>query len=142
MPLASVTRLELLRAAQIELVGGREVVQYRGSILPLARLGHILGASFDAQTGDELLVVVYTRGDRSAGIVVDTILDIVDDDVAQHRDIEDHGLVGSTVLGERVTELLDVRATILAADAAFYDDVHDEFHDQIVDDRDLVGASL
>ena len=146
MPLASVTRLELLRAAQIELVGGREVVQYRGSILPLARLGHILGASFDAQTGDELLVVVYTRGDRSAGIVVDTILDIVDDDVAQHRDIEDHGLVGSTVLGERVTELLDVRATILAADSAFYDDLHDELHDGLhddtVNDRDLVGASL
>ena len=38
---------------------------------------------------------------------MDKILDIVDDDVAHHSDIEDHGLLGSTVLGDRVTELLE-----------------------------------
>ncbi|HYO35643.1 MAG TPA: hypothetical protein VER97_06190, partial [Geodermatophilus sp.] len=35
-------------------------------------------------------------------------------------DIDDMGLLGSAVLGDRVTELLDVRAAILAADPAFY----------------------
>jgi two-component system chemotaxis sensor kinase CheA len=30
------------------------------------------------------------------------------------------GLLGSAVLGDKVTELLDVRAAILAADPAFY----------------------
>jgi two-component system chemotaxis sensor kinase CheA len=117
MPLGSVARLESLRAEQVEHVGGREVVRYRGSILPLARLDRVLGAF--SEPGEDLLVVVYTRAGRSVGLVVDEILDIVDDDVTQHSDIEDIGLVGSTVIGERVTELLDVRAAVLAADPDF-----------------------
>ncbi|MCG2798911.1 MAG: chemotaxis protein CheA [Cellulomonas sp.] len=121
MPLASVARLEHLRTADLELVGGREVVQYRDTILPLMRLGHLLGAA-GAPDGDELLVVVYSRAGRSVGLVVDEILDIVDDHVFEHSDVEDSGLLGSTVLGGRVTELLDVQAAILAVDPTFYDD--------------------
>jgi two-component system chemotaxis sensor kinase CheA len=117
MPLASVTRLEHLRLDQVEHVGGRDVVRYRGSILPLERLHRVLGVF--AEPSDELLVIVYSRGDRSVGFVVDEIIDIVDDDVSRHSHIEDVGLLGSTVLGDRVTELLDVRAAVLAADAGF-----------------------
>ncbi|HEY0187085.1 MAG TPA: chemotaxis protein CheA [Cellulomonas sp.] len=121
MPLASVARLEHVEAEQVEYVGGREVVQYRGTILPLARLDRLLGA-YGSEESSELLLVVYSRAGRSVGLVVREIVDIVDDDSARHSDIEDAGLVGSTVLGERVTELLDVRRAILAADAAFYDE--------------------
>jgi two-component system chemotaxis sensor kinase CheA len=53
-------------------------------------------------------------------IVVEEILDIVDGEAAVRSDIDDMGLLGSAVLGDRVTELLDVRAAILAADPAFY----------------------
>ncbi len=118
MPLASVARLEHVRAQDVELVGGREVVQYRGTILPLVRMDRLLGTA--ARPSDELLLIVYTRGERSVGLVVEEIVDIVEDEVGKHSSIDDHGLVGSTVLGERVTELLDVRAAILAADRDFY----------------------
>ena len=138
MPLASVARLEHVEATQVELVGGREVVQYRGTILPLVRLDRILGA-YGSEQSDELLVVVYSRGGRSVGMVVHEIVDIVDDDAGRHSDIEDSGLVGSTVLGDRVTELLDVRTAILAADAAFYDDP--AVDDGLVAHSDLVGAN-
>ncbi|MFP5369996.1 MAG: hypothetical protein ACLGI3_04520, partial [Actinomycetes bacterium] len=43
-----------------------------------------------------------------------------DGEAAIRSDIDDLGLLGSAVLGDRVTELLDVRAAILAADPAFY----------------------
>ncbi|MFI2753226.1 chemotaxis protein CheA [Cellulomonas sp. P22] len=122
MPLASVARLELVRSEHVELVGGREVIQYRGTILPLARLDRVLRVPGRAhEDPEELLLVVYTHAGRSVGLVVDEIVDIVDDDAAQHSDIEDTGLLGSTVLGERVTELLDVRGAVLAADPSFYD---------------------
>jgi two-component system, chemotaxis family, sensor kinase CheA len=52
--------------------------------------------------------------------VVEEILDIVDGESAIRSDIDDLGLLGSAVLGDKVTELLDVRAAILAADPAFY----------------------
>jgi len=122
IPLAAVTRLERLRHDVIEHVGGREVVQYRGAIVPLVRLGGLLGAPSDSQTQD-LLVVVYTRAERSVAIVVEEILDIVDDNAGQHSQIDDSCLVGSTVLKDRVTELLDVRQVVLIADPTFFDDV-------------------
>ncbi|MFF1530417.1 chemotaxis protein CheA [Cellulomonas sp. NPDC058312] len=145
MPLASVARLEHVQAEQVEYVGGREVVQYRGTILPLARLDRILGA-YGQEDTSELLLVVYSRAGRSVGLVVREIVDIVDDDSARHSDIEDAGLVGSTVLGEKVTELLDVRRAILAADAAFYDErpEHRSTYDDLptqVGGSELVGAT-
>ncbi|WP_245612320.1 chemotaxis protein CheA [Actinotalea ferrariae] len=118
IPLAVVTRLETLPAAMLEHVGGREVVQYRGSITPVVRLDRLLGSMVTDR--DELTVVVSTRGDRSVAIVVEEIVDIVDDDAAAHSDLGDHGLVGSTVLKDRVTELLDVRSAIAAVDPLFY----------------------
>jgi two-component system chemotaxis sensor kinase CheA len=139
MPLASVARLEHVQAEQVEYVGGREVVQYRGTILPLARLDRILGA-YGEEDASELLLVVYSRAGRSVGLVVREIVDIVDDDSARHSDIEDAGLIGSTVLGDRVTELLDVRRAILAADAAFYDERPDQVRSTYDDLPTQVGG--
>jgi two-component system chemotaxis sensor kinase CheA len=120
IPLDTVTRLEQVRSEAVERVGNREVVQYRGAILPMVRLDRHLGAY--GETGREVLeVIVYSDHGRSVAIVVEEILDIVDGETAVRSDIDDMGLLGSAVLGDKVTELLDVRGAILAADPAFYD---------------------
>ncbi|CAI9415333.1 chemotaxis protein CheW [Nocardioides sp. T2.26MG-1] len=119
IPLSSVTRLENIAASSVEVVGSREVVQYRGAILPLLRLDRHLGAVSE-RAGDDLVVVVYSAGARSVAIVVDEIIDIVDEETEVHSDIDDHGLVGSTLIRDRIVEVLDVRAAILAADPKFY----------------------
>jgi two-component system, chemotaxis family, sensor kinase CheA len=119
IPLDTVTRLEQVRSDTVERVGSREVVQYRGAILPIVRLDRHLGAFGDSDR-EVLEVIVYADHGRSVAIVVDEILDIVDGEAAVQSDIDDLGLLGSAVIGERVTELLDVRAAILAADPAFY----------------------
>ncbi|MGY1744725.1 chemotaxis protein CheA [Blastococcus sp. SYSU D00695] len=119
IPLDTVTRLEQVRAENVERVGNREVVQYRGAILPIVRLDRHLGA-YGESDREVLEVIVYSDHGRSVAIVVEEILDIVDGEAAIRSDIEDMGLLGSAVLGDKVTELLDVRAAILAADPAFY----------------------
>ncbi len=119
IPLDTVTRLEQVRADAVEKVGNREVVQYRGAILPIVRLDRHLGA-YGESDREVLEVIVYADHGRSVAIVVEEILDIVDGEAAVRSDIDDLGLLGSAVLGDRVTELLDVRAAILAADPAFY----------------------
>jgi two-component system chemotaxis sensor kinase CheA len=119
IPLDTVTRLEQVRSETVERVGSREVVQYRGAILPIVRLDRHLGA-FGGDEREVLEVIVYADHGRSVAIVVEEILDIVDGEANVHSDIDDLGLLGSTVIGDRVTELLDVRAAILAADPAFY----------------------
>ncbi|MEV8507312.1 chemotaxis protein CheA [Actinoplanes sp. NPDC051475] len=125
IPLDTVTRLEEFPRDRIEHAGSREVVQYRGHILPLVRLSHLLGAYSEVEESDTVSVVVYSEGGRSVALVVDRIVDIAENESsAPRRDAEEDGLVGTAVIQQRVTELLDVRRAILAADPNFYADMN------------------
>ncbi|MGZ4603001.1 MAG: chemotaxis protein CheW, partial [Kineosporiaceae bacterium] len=98
---------------------GREVVQYRGHIMPLIRIASLLGVHSE-DDGAGVQLVVYTRGERSVGFVVERILDIATERAGTRSDIDDQAVVGSVVVGERVVELLDVDRAVLAADPHFY----------------------
>jgi two-component system chemotaxis sensor kinase CheA len=115
IPLAMVTRLELFASASTEQVGNREVVQYRGAILPLVRLGR---GPQEADPAELLKVVVHSENGRSVGLVVDTIVDITDEVAAPADALT--GLADTTVVQGRVTELLDVRQAVLHDDPNFY----------------------
>src|SRR3569833_1546162 len=116
IPLDMVTRLEEFPADRIERVGAREVVQYRNQILPVLRLANLLdGYSHQEQDPQATVpVVVYTEGDRSVALAVEKILDIVEDSLDDsRRDFGDDGLLGSAVIQQRVTELLDICCAFL-----------------------------
>jgi two-component system chemotaxis sensor kinase CheA len=124
VPLDSVTRLEDFPLDAVEHVGHREVVQYRGEIMPLVRLGRLLG-SYDETQGESLPVVVYSERGRSVALAVDRIVDIIDGNVDARSDLDDSGLIGSAVIQKKVTEMLDVRQAILAADPRFFESADD-----------------
>jgi two-component system chemotaxis sensor kinase CheA len=64
--------------------------------------------------------VVYSENGRSIGLLVGRIQDVV----KQHIEVQHTGegslLLGSAVIQERVTDLLDIRAAIRAADSTFF----------------------
>ncbi|MBZ5590369.1 MAG: chemotaxis protein CheW [Acidobacteriia bacterium] len=122
IPLEKVARLETFPISAVERVGGREVVQYRGGILPLLRVPSPFVADRDrARLGgggeiqDRLHVVVFTEEGRQLGLVVDEILDIVEEHFAVEGVGVREGVLGSAIVKGRVTELLDVRRIIGAA---------------------------
>jgi two-component system chemotaxis sensor kinase CheA len=124
IPLALVARLEEFPQTSIEHTGGQEVMQYRGQIMPLLRLRRILeGAS--PLTGGEpggdgpMQVVVYSEAGRSVGLVVDHIVDIVEEKLTVENPARRPGVLGSSVIQQRVTDLLDVPAIVHAAIPAF-----------------------
>src|ERR1039458_5857216 len=122
VPLSLVARLEEIALAKIEHAGGKRVVQYRGRILPLASLAPILdpGAADTAGPQDPPQGVVFNNGERSMGILVDQILDIVEDQVTVRQAAARKGLLGSAVVGKKVTDLLDLHAVIQAADDGWF----------------------
>jgi two-component system chemotaxis sensor kinase CheA len=125
IPLDTATRLEEFPRDRVEHAGPREIVRYRGRILPLVRLSHLLGSDAEVEERDTVSAVVYSEGGSSVALVVDRIVDIAES-IAAPRDVEEEGLVGTAVIQQRVTELLDVRRAIRAADPNFYRDNHDE----------------
>jgi two-component system chemotaxis sensor kinase CheA len=59
-------------------------------------------------------VVVHSDGGRSIGLVVDEILDIVDQHVSVTRKAEDARLLGSAIIQQHVTDLLNVPALMMS----------------------------
>jgi len=133
VPLSLVARLEEFPQSKIEHAGGRRVVQYRGRILPLASLGTILedGAADTAGAQDPAQAIVFTEGDRTIGLLVDQILDIVEDNVTVRRSADRKGLLGSAVIGKKVADLLDLHAVIAAADDQWFAHHDDELSAEI-----------
>jgi len=108
IPLPQVARLEKTPSADVERASGRAAIQYRGRILPLVDVAEMLGG--DGAHAEDLYVVVYRSGACEFGLVVDEISDIVNETIGEPCPSHHAGLLGSAVVGGRVTDFLDVEA--------------------------------
>ncbi|MFH6782513.1 MULTISPECIES: hybrid sensor histidine kinase/response regulator [Methylobacterium] len=104
VPLSLVTRLEEIDAAKIEWVGGRPLIQYRGRLMPLVPADP---AQAMKREGAQALVV-FSDGERSMGLVVDEIVDIVDEVLDVELVHERSDLIGSAVVRNRATEIVNI----------------------------------
>jgi two-component system chemotaxis sensor kinase CheA len=121
VPLVQVARLEEFPLHAIESAANREVVQYRGQIMPLIRVSAVLSGhrrSADDVVQKSLHVVVYSDQGRNVGLVVDRILDIVEESFVVQRQSGLKGVMGSAVIQKRVTDIVDVPGLIAAADGS------------------------
>jgi len=116
VPLPLVARLEKIPSNTIERAAGHAVLHYRGDILPLVNLVSVLepGADYDPFAQDIIQLIVFTDGTRRIGVIVDQIVDIVDEAVTVRRGAAAPGLLGSAVIGGKITDLLDLHAVVSA----------------------------
>jgi two-component system chemotaxis sensor kinase CheA len=104
VPLSLVTRLEEIEARKIERSSGRPMVQYRGGLMPL------VPADENAKLAEEGMqpLLVFTDGGRSVGLIVDEIVDIVEDRLEIKVTSETPGVLGSAIIRDQATEVIDV----------------------------------
>jgi chemotaxis signal transduction protein len=102
------------------------VTQYRGQILPLIRVSHALEERRHLPADEDLLslpttamlqVLVLENENQSFGLVVNEILDIVESTLQPQSPATRAGVLHSSVIAERVTELLDVSALLRGGEA-------------------------
>lgn len=121
-PISQVSRLEQVLPTSIERAGTQEVIQYRNHILPLIRLADVLGASTVSKNESTPLdVIVYTENNRSAGLIVDQIIDIIEAAVEHQNQLPEESLSGSAVIQGHVTDLLNLSALLRHVDPRFAD---------------------
>ena len=121
--LSTLARLEQFPVSQVEISGNQWVTQYRGQILPLICLSVVLEdrptelRALPAPTPDSGLiqVLVLNHEERIFGLVVERILDIVEDRAEIRSPATRAAVLYSVVIGERVTELLDIPAILRTA---------------------------
>jgi two-component system chemotaxis sensor kinase CheA len=109
-----VSRLEEFDPQMVEKSGNHQVVQYRGEIMPLLRVADALQLSVQAASDGTMQVIVHSDGGHSVGLVVDEILDIVDQHVTMIRKSDNAHLLGSTVIQQHVTDLLNVPELVMS----------------------------
>ena len=112
VPLSLVTRLETVEAERIEWLGGHPVIQYRGRLMPLA----VADAGMSIRRGGTQDLLVFTSGERPAGLLVDAIIDIVSERVEVEPAASRPGILGTAVLRGRATDLVDVAHFLPSAD--------------------------
>ncbi|MBU8538316.1 hybrid sensor histidine kinase/response regulator [Falsiroseomonas tokyonensis] len=105
VPLGLIARLDDIPVEQIENSGGTPVVQYRGQLMPLLSMS---GGFVPAEEGrTRQTVLVFSEGERSLGIMVDAILDVVDEALSVQAGQGRPGFLGSAVVAGKVTDVID-----------------------------------
>mgnify|MGYP003333935980 CR=1 FL=1 len=112
LPLTAVSRLEEFGMDRVESSGSSEVVQYRDGILPLVRLATAIGLPDSSRGGDQISVVVHEEEGGRVGIVIDKVLDVVEETVVATEVGRRPGVLGSAVVQDRVTDLVDLDAVV------------------------------
>ena len=103
VPLSLVARLEDVDMSSIELSNGHPVVQYRGKLMPLVPIDPCFSQSGEGRQP----VLVFADGDRSMGLIVDEILDIVEEKLLVQLAAERPGYMGSAIIAGKATDVLD-----------------------------------
>jgi two-component system, chemotaxis family, sensor kinase CheA len=103
VPLGAVTRLEIVDASKVERTNGRCVLQYRGALMPIVT--SLVGSLREEGAQP---VLVFTDGDRAVGVAVEEILDIVEASLKVELTSSDSGLLGTAVIREKATEVVDI----------------------------------
>ncbi len=102
VPLGLVARLEDIPRERIETAADALVTQYRGRLMPLVPMA----GAIDPERANHP-VLVFADGDRSMGLVVDEILDVVEDQLRIELSAARPGLLGSAVIAGRATGVID-----------------------------------
>ncbi len=123
VPLSLVARLEEFPRSKIEYAAGKMVVQYREQILPLIHLSAQIAepGSVEVQlVQDPVQAIVFADGARRVGLLVDQILDIVEDAITVKKASQRPGVLGSAVVGRKITDFLDLHWVIQSVEENWF----------------------
>jgi len=108
VPLGIVERIERIKVLNIETVGGKKVIQYRGGSLPLFSLDQVANVK-SLPKSEQLEVIVFTLAGREIGLMVRPPVDAVDVTVKiDNVTLKQPGIMGSAIIGNHTTLLVDI----------------------------------
>lgn len=106
--LGSIQTIEDIHVSEIKYVHAKEVIHLRGNVIPLIRLRDLLEVPGDAEESDNITVVIVSKGDRQAGLVVDSLIgqmEIVIKSLGKYIHIN-RMISGATILGDGSVALI------------------------------------
>ena len=113
--LGNIQTIEDIHPSEIKSVQSKEVINLRGTVIPLIRLNEVLDIESKKSPEDNLVVVIVKKGDRLAGLVIDELLgqlEIVIKSLGKYIN-KCKIISGATILGDgEIALILDANALI------------------------------
>ena len=115
IPLGSIQTIEDVEPAEIKYVQAKEVINLRGTVIPLIRLNEVLDNESTKKPDENLLVIIVKKGDKLAGLVVDELMgqqEIVIKSLGNYIN-KTKIISGATILGDgEIALILDTNALL------------------------------
>ncbi len=125
IPTSFIARIERIQTDQIDTVGGQEVLQYRGTSLPLLCLEKHINAQ-SRETIRSTYVVVFKIGNKEAGLVAPELVDI--HEIPAQIDtitFREKGIIGSCIVNNRTVRVVDIYEIIESSHRHWLDSTTD-----------------
>ena len=120
-----VARVEKILVDHIESIGDKEYIQFRGSALRVIRPENYLPVSKNEHTDARVFVVVPKLIKHPIGILINQIVDTVETNINfRSNDFTAKGILGSAILGERITLVINMYELFELADPDHYNVKH------------------
>ncbi|MCE5273471.1 chemotaxis protein CheW [bacterium] len=108
VPLGLITRIERVGRRQIETLGNRRSLKYRGGSLPVVSIEDVARVN-PREDLDHVPVIVFQIRGREVGLVVARLRDVVDVDVEiDQQTFHQEGILGSAIILGETTLLVDI----------------------------------
>jgi len=108
VPLSLVERVEKIKHSEIEIIGSRRVLQYRGGSLPLVCVDDVASVC-PLVDQENLLVIVFRLMGRDVGLLASGPVDAIE--VSTDIDattLKQTGIMGSAIINGKTTMLVDI----------------------------------
>ncbi|MEA2102534.1 MAG: chemotaxis protein CheW [Thermodesulfobacteriota bacterium] len=110
--LGLVERIEKIKRSDIENLGGKKVIQYRGSSLPLFSIDQVADVR-PIKDQEDLLVIVFLLGGREVGLLATGPVDAMDVSVEfDEGTLKQTGIMGSAIIKGNTTMMVDIYGLI------------------------------
>ena len=115
IPLDSIQSIEDVSPSDIKFVENKEVINLRGSVLPLIRLNEVLDTESKRNPDEDMVVVIARKGDQQVGLVIDELMgqqEIVIKPLGKYT-AKCKMISGATILGDgEIALILDTNSII------------------------------
>ena len=112
VPLDLVARIEQVSGNQVEMIGGKRSMQYRGATLPLVTLSDAASVSTLADD-QERVVVVFEISGKEIGLLAAMPVDVIETSVViDQNTLKQKGIMGSAIINELTTMIIDIHELV------------------------------
>lgn len=115
IPLGNIQTIEDVLVSDVKYVQTKEVINLRGTVIPLIRLDQILDVEPVGEGNENLTVVIVKKGDKLAGLVVDNLIgqqEIVIKSIGNYINCSKM-IGGATILGDgEIALILEVNSLV------------------------------